>query len=156
MLPKAYIVHQTRDRVRFRIKAKRKDSEFFDLLGTRLKSISEEVEVRVNDALGTVLFIHPGVAYADLFADLDQLEVFEIFDEREPETYALTPVIWSVKKINQAIAAATSGGVDLRTLLFVAAAVIAIRQIRRGELFSPAFTIIWSAMDMVARASKEI
>jgi len=156
MLPNAYIVHQTRDRVRFRIKEKRKDSEFFDLLGARLESISEEVEVRVNDTLGTVLFVHPGVSYADLFAELDQLKVFEIFDGREPETYALTPVIWSIKKINQAIASVTSGGVDLRTLLFVAAAVIAIRQIRRGELFSPAFTIIWSVMDMVARASKEM
>lgn len=156
MLPNACVVHQTHGRVRFRIKEKRKDSEFFDHLRTRLDSIPEEFDVRINDTLGTVLIVHPEITYADLVAELDLLGVFEIVDGPEPETYALTPVIASVKWINQAITSTTSGGLDLRTLVFVAAVLIAIRQISRGEFFSPAFTIVWSAMDMVARVAKDV
>lgn len=156
MLPNAYIVHQTRDRVRLRIKEKRNDTGFFALMNSRFESISEDLEVRMNDRLGTVLFIHPGVTFADLFAELDQLDLFEIVAGPEPATYALAPLISSVKWINRTLGSATSGSVDVRTLVFIAAVLIAVRQIRRGEWFSPAFTIVWSSMDMLARAGKEI
>lgn len=80
--------------------------------------------------------------------------MFEIAEGSEPETPALTPLFSGIRKLDQAIVSSTSGSVDLRTLLFVGALIIAIRQMRRGELFSPALPLLWSAMEMVSRFGK--
>lgn len=151
MLPTAYIVHQARGRVRFRIREKRRDTDYFDWLRDRLDPLGEEVAVRINEAHGSVLFVHPAISYADLAAMLQELDVFVITEGSEPGAHALTPLLSLIAKLDRALLSGTSGSVDLRTLIFVAALLAVIHQLRRGEVFSPAFPMLWSALDMVSR-----
>lgn len=149
--PTAYIVHQTRNRVRFRIKEKRKDAEYFELLRRQLDPVSDDVGVTINAARGSVLFTHPDLPYSELVERLRQLGVFELDDGAEPHTHALTPMLAFVSWLDRWILSRTSGSIDLRTLVFIVALVAVIRQVRRGELFSPAWPILWGAVDMMTR-----
>jgi hypothetical protein len=151
MTPKAYILHQVPGRIRLRVKEKRQDWSYFEEARRRLESLSGIAEVRVNATTGTILLLHPQRPFGTLEPQLRGLELFDLREGSEPETPALAPVLKGISTVGQAIDGETSGSIDLRTLLFVALVLLAVRQMMRGDLLGPALPLLWNALEMILR-----
>ena len=151
MTERAYIVHQLPGRVRLRIKEKRQDEAYFDEIRRQLQPVDGIEHVRVNCNTGTIIVRHPEKPYAELETEFRRLQLFEIAEGSEPETPALKPLISGISKIDRLINEESAGIANLRTLVVVAAVLLAIRQFRRGELLGPALPLLWNALELVGR-----
>jgi hypothetical protein len=155
MTPRAHIVHQTRNRVRLRIREKRQDQEYFEEVKGRLASLKGVGEVRVNSNTGSVVLLHPGKPFEEIAPGLQQPDLFVLFAGPEPEFSALTKLQTGIAKVNQIVSQGTAGVADLKTVAVIVLVALAIRQIRRGSLIGPALPLLWSALDIALRFKKE-
>lgn len=155
MTPRAHIVHQTRNRVRLRIREKRQDPEYFEEVRERLASVTGVSEVRVNSNTGSIVLLHPRKSFEEIAPGLQQPDLFEFFAGPEPEISALAKLQTGMTKLNQVINQGTAGVADLKTVAVIVLVALAIRQIRRGSLIGPALPLLWSALDIALRFKKE-
>lgn len=155
MMPQAHIIHQTRNRVRLRIREKRQDPEYFEAVRARLASVQGIDKVRVNSATGSIVLLHPDTTFDEIASGLWQPDLFEFAAGPERATSALAQLQGGITKINQAINQSTAGVADLKTVAVIALVLLAIRQIMRGSLFGPALPLLWSALDLALRFNKE-
>ncbi|MEN8165987.1 MAG: HMA2 domain-containing protein [Pseudomonadota bacterium] len=158
MLPRAHIVHQLRGRLRLRIREKRQEPEYFEELLNRLQSVTGVSEVRVNQTTGSLLLLHPELPYAELEAQLNELELFEIVATPEAKGSALNPVFAGFSWLDQAISEESIGHFDLRSLVFIGLVGLAAHQMYRGNITVPAIPLLLSALslaDQIKRPSSE-
>jgi len=147
----AYIVHRIPGRVRLRIRGKRQDHAYFEELCRQLQPLDCLDDVRVNCNTGSIILRHADTPYAEVETELRQLCLFDIADGPEPETPALRPLQSGLSKIDQLIKEESLGVASLRTIVIVAAVMLAIRQFRRGELLGPALPLLWNALELAGR-----
>jgi len=107
--------------------------------------------VRVSPVTGSVLLQHPELDFDELAPRLWDCELFHLLAGPPPEVPALDPLKTGLSGIDRLLGEGTGGGVDLRTIAFIATMGMAISQIMRGQIMSPAFTLMWNAMDLVFR-----
>lgn len=107
--------------------------------------------MHTNPARGTVLIVHPDIPYEELSKRLDELRLFHVAAGPEPQPHALSSLFAGFDQIDKELLSGTDGSVDLRTLVFITALVLAIRQMSRGDIVSPALPLLWSAMEMASR-----
>lgn len=158
MLPRAHIVHQLRGRLRLRIREKRQEPEYFEELLNRLQSVKGVSEVRVNDTTGSLLLLHPELPYAELEAQLKELELFEIVATSEAKGSALNPVFAGFSWFDQAISEGSTEHFDLRSLAFIGLVGLAAHQMYRGNIMVPAIPLLmsaWSLADQIRQPSSE-
>ena len=153
MLPKALIVHHTRDRARLRIKEKRDAPEFFGKIRDQLALIPAITDVEINSTTGSVLLLHPNKPWSEVGAQLRALELFEIVDHIEQEP-ALTYLMTGITQFEKRITETSFGSVDLRTLAFIILCGFALRQIMRGEILGPGLPLLWTALDLARHVNK--
>ena len=154
MRPRAHVVHRTRERTRLRVPSRRDDVEFFEKAHATL---SESVgEVRVNAGTGSILLLHPHLPSEALDAMLRESALFELSDEPAPPVKALEPLMAGVSKLDRTIAGLTAGAADLRTVLFVVAVALAIRQLLRGNVVGPAIPLLWMALELAGRIAASV
>ncbi len=151
MTETAHIVHRIPGRVRLRIRNKRQDQAYFAELLGQIQSLDCIEDVRVNSNTGSIILRHPERPYAEVETALQQLKLFDIAEGPEPETPALKPLISGISRIDQIIKEESSGIANLRTLVIVAAVLLAIRQFRRGNLLGPALPLLWNALELAWR-----
>ncbi len=151
MTPTAYVVHRVGGRVRLRIREKREDFDYFDAVRERLGALSDLAEVQVNEGTGSIILTHPQVSYGELRAALTRVDLFEVAEGPEPGQHALAPLLSGIGRVDQAISRATSGNTDLRALLFLCVLATAVYQALRGNILSPAWTLVWNGLDLVTR-----
>ena len=147
----AYIVHQIPGRVRLRIRGKRQDQAYFEEVCRQLQPLDCIEDVRVNCNTGSIILRHAETPYAEVETELRQLQLFEIGEGPEPETPALRPLQSGLSKIDQLIKEESLGVASLRTVVIVAAVLLAIRQFRRGNLLGPALPLLWNALELAGR-----
>ena len=148
------MVHRTRERTRLRVPSRRDDGEFFEEARAQLSALVGEV--RVNAGTGSILLLHPDQRAEELDALLSHGALFELSDEPAPPGKALAPLMAGVSKLDRAIAGMTSGAADLRTVLFVLAVALAIRQLLRGNVLGPALPLLWIALELAGRVATTI
>ena len=148
MTPRAYVVHQTRDRLRLRIPEQRNDEEFFEALRAELEALPDGVDVHVKPSTASVLLVHPTMPFAELEPRLRGSRLFTLANEPRPSRRALSPLISAVSAMDRGLAKVTSGSTDLRTLLFIAVVGLAIRQLLRGEVLGPAIPMLLVAVQI--------
>jgi hypothetical protein len=148
MLPKAYIVHQLRSRVRFRIREKRQDTEYFEAVTQRIESLQGVEEIKANPNTGSLLLLHPDQPFDELVGELAELELFEIIDAPGPKQSALMPVFGGISEIDRGMAEETAGNFDLRTLAIIGLVGVSVYQIYRGHVMAPAIPMLLSALDL--------
>jgi hypothetical protein len=147
----AYIVHQISGRVRLRIKTRRQDQAYFDALRRQLEPLECIETVRVNCNTGSIILRHPARPYAEVESAVRQLGLFELATGREPATPALAPLLSGISRIDQLVDEESSGVINLRTVTVVAVILLAMRQMRRGELLGPALPMLWNALELAGR-----
>lgn len=147
----AYIVHQIPGRVRLRIKARRQDQVFFDELRHQLAPLECLEDVRVNCNTGSIIIRHPERPYTEVETELQRLSLFKIADGPEPDTPALVRLQSGISRIDQFLSEESAGVLNLRAVVVLAAMLLVIRQVRRGELFGPALPLLWNVLDLAGR-----
>ena len=154
MTPRAYLVHQIQGRLRLRIPDRREDEAFFEEVSASLDGWPDGVEIRVKPDTGSVLLLHPSVPFDELEPRLRDNGLFEFVAAPPPPGPALAPLLSGVSRLDRAVSEATAGSADLRTVLFIAAVGLAIRQLLRGELFGPALPLAWMAFEVASRLAE--
>lgn len=145
----AFITHRTADRLRLRIPSQRHDSAYFEELTQRLVQVEGVIRVEANPQTAGVLVIHDEVSPAVLFgaaADLLVPSATEYLPERVVDTVAKT-----LERISGQIERSGRGTADAPAVLFLLLAAMALMQIRRGAILSPASTLLWYAFEVVRR-----
>ncbi|MGB5260910.1 MAG: HMA2 domain-containing protein [Gammaproteobacteria bacterium] len=151
MTPCAYVVHQTRSRVRLRIREKRNDFEYFEAVRRQLDLLPGVGEVRINTVTGTILLLHSGQSCTQLLDKLRQLELFDFIDGPEPTASVLAPLSSGIAMIDKTLADSSGGRVDLRALAYIGLMAVTVHQIRRGQVLGPALPAIWQALSLLNR-----
>ena len=151
----ARIVHELRGRTRLRIKGVVEDAQYFEAVRVFLLSSSGVDDVRVNPLTGSVLVLHKGVTNEELRTRLGNVDLFEFSSQPEPQLSSLEHIRIGASALNRMVSQMTSGRGDLRTVAFVVIVSLAIRQIVRGQVLSPASALLWNAMDLVIRAGRD-
>lgn len=149
-LPDAHVCHQTRGRVRFKVPDRRGDAAFFQAVAERLGNCEGVLRVEPNPLTGSVLIAHetaPGTIVA--FAQAHQL--FRI-DDNPRVTPVHTLAAERVKVLDTSLRSASSGKVDLTSVLFVSLFGLGLYQVAQGEIMVPAITLLWYAFDAVRRS----
>ena len=85
MLPRAYIVHQVRGRLRLRIREKRQDVEYFQRVCARLETLDGVTEVNFNSNTSSLLILHPELPFEELEPALVSLDLFQLMSAPEPK-----------------------------------------------------------------------
>ncbi len=148
------MVHRTRERTRLRVPSRRDDAEFFEQAHAELSTTVGEV--RVNPGTGSILLLHSHLPGEALDALLRDSALFDLSDEPVPPVRALEPLRAGVSRLDRAIAGMTAGAADLRTVLFVVAVALAIRQLLRGNVLGPAVPLLWMALELAGRIAASI
>ena len=154
MLPRAYIVHQARGRLRLRIREKRQDPEYFLAVCAKLESLSGVADISFNENTGSLLILHPELPYTELAPQLHELALFELVDGPEPKSPVLTPVFEGFTWMDHALAEGSTGKIDLRSVAFIALLGLAAQQIYRGNILGPAVPMLLSALDLAKQIAQ--
>lgn len=154
MLPRAYIIHQARGRLRLRIREKRQDLDYFQAVCAQLESLAGVTETRFNGTTGSLLLLHPELLYVELEPQLKELALFELVDGPEPKSPALNPVFAGFSWIDQAISEGSAGNVDLRSLAFIGLIGVAAQQLYRGNIAGPAIPMLLSALSLAQQINQ--
>ena len=156
MAPPAYIVHQVHGRLRLRVPEMRGDPDYFEEVADVLAERTDDIRVRTNHVTGSVLLLHPLTSYEELETALLDLDLFELSFDPEPDVNALTPLVSGIDAINRSLSDSTSGRVDLRTVVVIVVLALVLRQALRGEVVGPAFTMLWSTLDLAMRLHRTV
>ncbi len=151
MGPNAYIVHNTRERLRLRIPERRNDDAYFEAVWAELDALPEGLDVRVRPSTASVLLVHPTLPLPEIKLRLGESALFTLTEGPCPTRRALAPLINAAAKIDRSLIKGTLGSADLRTLLFLIVVALAIRQFKRGEVLGPAIPLLWTALQIAER-----
>ena len=155
MSAQAYIVHQTRGRVRLRIPEKRKQLPFFLDLYADLQKTPAVKEVTMNPATGSVLLRfdeHKDRALMSALADCDLIEL-------AGNACSGLPVQQSAGqekgRIARFLEKRGSSASDSRTIVFIIVLIFSIQQVRNGQFFGPVLTMLLYGADLAVGLRKD-
>jgi hypothetical protein len=151
----ARIVHRLPGRTRVRIRGAGEDWPHFEAVREALLGLSGVDEVRINPRTGSALILHEGALVEEIEAHLKAFELFEFSDRVEIQIDALEHLRAGARVVNRRLAEITTGRGDLNAIVFIVLIVLALRQILRGQILSPAIALLWYAMEMVVRSGAE-
>lgn len=149
MLPRAYIVHQIRSRLRLRIPEKCQDQDYFASLEERLSVLPQLTEVEVSPVSGSVLLLHPFHPFETVRSELENLELFELIDTKPPAVTPMEAVTARIARTDSLINEISSGGLDLRTVAFLFAMLMTLLQAARGNFTGPAIPMFLTALSLI-------
>lgn len=149
MLPKAYIVHRLRHRLRLRVPEMRSESEFFEQAREHIAGFEGVATVEVSDVTGSIVISHPDRNYEDLHTRLQAMDLFELMPTPQPVTPVREILASGVSRIDRFVSEGSSGRVDLGTLAFTALLGGALHQFIRGNYMGPAFPMILSGITLL-------
>lgn len=151
MLPRAHIVHQLRHRVRLRIPEQRGDPFYFEEAGEKLATLDSLSQYNTNTATGCIVLHFPDSDWATVKEQVLALDAFELTDAPVAETPAMQPLLYNIARLDKTVANSSAGRVDLRTIMFLALTVLAIRQAMKGDILGPALPLILSAWSLAEK-----
>ncbi len=149
MLPRAYIVHQIRSRLRLRVPEKCQDAEYFTALENELSSLPFFSGVEVSPVSGSVLLLHPFHPFEAVRPGLESLGLFELVDTKPPAVSPMQAVTARMARTDSLINEISAGGLDFRTLAFLVAMVITLQQATRGNFAGPAIPMFLTALSLI-------
>lgn len=146
MVPTAYIVHQSRRRLRLKLPNKCRDDEWLSKTAARLEKVPEVEGVEVAAVSGSLLIRHH--AGTALKGHLAETGLFRIIDGPLSSPPVLDRVTDGVFRSDRAIERRTGGRVNLKTLLILVLIVLAIIQSLRHRIMVPAITLLLFAAQL--------
>jgi hypothetical protein len=150
MLPRAYIVHQIRSRLRLRIPEKCQDTDYFAMLEEQLSSLPLFSLVEVSPVSTSILLEHPLHSYDAVRPELERLGLFDMIAEKPPAVRPMEAVAAKLARTDSLINEISSGGFDLRTLAFAIAMLMTLQQAVKVNFSGPAIPMFMAALSLVS------
>ena len=151
MPPRAHIVHQLKHRVRLRVPEQRGDPFYFEEAGEKLATLDSLSQYNTNTTTGCIVLHFPDSDWASVEEQLNSMELFELTDTPVTDTPAMQPLLTGIARRDRTVASGSAGRVDLRTIMFLALTVLAIRQAMKGDILGPALPLILSAWSLAEK-----
>jgi len=152
MKPVAQIIHQTRDRTRFRVPGKRRDDQFFSDIQEQLAKLPDIEEVKTNPLSSSVLLLHPDSEPQETLNRVEKLGVFDSIETAfEPKTLDLNPatITNGFSKLEDSFSAFTE---KEHTPFFILLIGLAAMQVARGQILGPAIPLLGYALELTRSA----
>ena len=146
MVPTAYIVHQSRGRLRLKLPNKCRDDEWLSEIATRLEQVPDVEGVEVAAVSGSLLIHHH--AGTELKGHLAETGLFKIIDGPLSSPPVLDRVTEGVFRSDRALERRTGGRVNLKTLLILVLIGLALIQSLRNRIMVPAITLLMFAAQL--------
>lgn len=144
-LPEAHVVHLTPRRLRIKVPARRHDPAFFNAVKQRLAELDAVRGVEVNPATGSIL-VHSSDSRALLQA-LESDSPFVVVERLSEQAPSLESVRRQLTNWETQIRRWTGMRDDVRVYIFFALVLSAAYQLKRGNIFAPAATLVWYASE---------
>lgn len=150
MKPRAYRVHRTPGRIRFKIPERRGDHAFFDEIAELLRRFSTVMKMDCNPLTGSLLLHHSGdIDGEPMQAALNALaEIVELELSSPPVARRLRA---DVVEVDQSIQRFTRGALDLSTATAIGLLALAGIQLLRGQQPVIAVSLAWYATELLRR-----
>jgi hypothetical protein len=149
----AFIVHELPGRLRLKIPEKRGDTAYFTRLAEQLPRCPGIVRVDGKAHTGSLLVLHaPATRAADIDAYAERHGLFSLTDRpAAPRRTLRQHASGGVDVLDRGLSAASGGVIDLASAVLLVLLVLAARQAARGQVLAPAFTLLWYALELIAR-----
>jgi len=154
MLPRAYVVHRSRQRVRLRVPEKKGDAGWFRDAALALERLDwvDAVETRPASAsLAIRCLSTDGVE-----ARLERSGQFRFQADPPPLPTVDQQVRIGMERLDRLLRDSASEEANLRSLLFLVMLILAGIQMTRGQVMVPAVSLLWYAMELVLAGRKPV
>ena len=150
MTPEAFIVHQTDERIRFRIPSEKGNGEYFALLVESILKHHEYDRIEANPLTGSLLIVQKDLEIEGLIGYAEMNHLFSV--KPQPHVSITEQVSRPIGSLNQYLHRFTKGDLDLSGLAFVALCGAGLIQILRGNLRAPPwYTAYWYAFGILTK-----
>ncbi|WP_298819051.1 HMA2 domain-containing protein [Chloroflexus sp.] len=149
MVPQAYIVHQTGERLRLRIPARKGDAGFFMQVERDLAALPGVAYAEANPLTASVLLQYHGEV-SELATMAATAGLFTLVPPAPPGETILDIVTDRVDRAEQFVRRVSNGVIDLDTLVLGVLIGASVVQIARGQVFGPASSLLATAATLIA------
>ena len=156
MTAAAQIVHSVPGRMRIRVPAMRGNDDFFQRAAGHLARLEGVTQAQANSRTASILLLHVGVSSQTVGEWAEREALFSLAAQDQAQRgKGVTPweaASWSMDSMDAGLKAATSGFLDVRSVVFVGLVAMAVRQISKGNFMAPAATLLWYALELVNKS----
>jgi len=155
--PAAYIKHQLPGRVRLKIPQKKGDLGYFDRIAKLFAKFPGIAQLQLNPAAASVLICHDGMeAQFGKISEFAQTKgLFRITEQPEEETFSIphqpiaTLTSAGLNRVDESLMELSQGLIDSRSLFMLILTGLAVHQIARGNIMTPAASLLWGAIELL-------
>lgn len=152
MIPEAFVVHKTANRIRLKIPSQKGNASFFNELQESLKDVANIEFLQTKALTGSLLIVHS----SDLPSLVDAMNkkgLFRVTLSDPRKTKLHSKIEETFTDIDKKITKVTSGELNLAMVLFLALTGTALFQVARGNFNAiPWYTALWYAASLFKKA----
>lgn len=159
--PFAYVKHQLPGRVRLKIPQKKGDADYFARIAKSFAKFPGIAQLQFNPTSGTVLIRHD--AAKAQFSNISEFAqtngLFSIAEPLPEKPFSIPhqPIArltsTRLNRFDQSLIELSEGLIDSRSLFFLILTGMAVHQIARGKIMTPATSLIWGAIELLREES---
>lgn len=152
MLPEAYVQHQTGQRVRLRIPAKKGDAAFFSDLQSKLTALPSAARIEMNPLTGSLLLCRDPIDIDGFSAFTEANQLFSVKRGRPSAPFA-QKVAEPIGHMSRIIDRLSGGKADLPAVIFLSLLGFGFYEILRGNFKAPPwYTAFWYAFGVFSKS----
>lgn len=149
------VAHQIDGRTRLRLRERPADQDEVLAFVEHLAGLDGIELVDYRPATGSLVVEHPPLNATEFATAVAQAGgIIEPAEPPPPRPDNLMPVRVGLEQVDGLLSRMTAGGMDIRTLSFIALIGLAGRQLLRGELMPPAMTLLSWAADLLPPSAR--
>jgi|GEM_PF-5412190 len=157
ILPKAYIAHSLKHRVRIRVRSVRDPSKYFPKVKTELQQLDRIHYVKTNPVTRSLVLAYDGnIATIKTYAKEHKLFDLDITPKENviSKKCLSKKVRHRLKRFDERLAKASEGSLDLSSVAFTSLIAVSIFQMYRGVFFPPALSLLDTAVRALINAKE--
>jgi Heavy metal associated domain 2 len=149
MPPRATISHKTSSRLRLRVPAKRRDTDYFSALQEELGKCPGVLKIEANPLTGSVL-VHHRSAVQELIDYAEERQLFSAGREEDPKPPSpmSNRLTRHFAKVNQSLGDLTRGEIGLGDVALLSLIGFGLFQIFRKKILPDGVTLLWYATSL--------
>lgn len=144
LLPYAQIVHQSGQRTRFRLPGCKGDLDYFTTADRALRACAGVTTVETNPLTGSILVIHT-TDRTQLIEFAEKTHLFTLNAPARVARSAMAEASRNIDRLDVHLQRISGGAFALDEALFTALVGLSLLQVARGQLISPASTLLTNA-----------
>jgi len=162
--PCAYVKHRLPGRVRLKIPQKKGDIGYFDRIAQLFGKFPGVTRLQLNPVAASVLICHDGTeAQFGKISEFAQAKgLFRIAEPPPEEVFSMphqpiaTLTSAGLNRFDESLMELSQGLIDSRSLFMLTLTGLAFHQIVRGNIMTPAASLLWGAIELLREENTRI